>query len=229
MFGSRGAGNFLTKLTTGAAIVFMITSLSLSYFCGRHGRTIGLFDPTVEPRARGSRARGDARRHFGIRLRGAPEPACPKTGERTFAEAPARRRHPPSFRPSEDPGAGDFGTVRPRYSRRAFRKRRGSGGIGRRTSLRGWRGQPRGGSNPLCPEGSVLRRTVIKSIKGGGLNNGSKESFDAALAAIPGDRNVVFSFEKNDKPEPEWILKMIQIRMTEEELEARFNEISVEE
>jgi preprotein translocase subunit SecG len=29
MFGSSGAGNFLTKLTTGAAIIFMITSLSL--------------------------------------------------------------------------------------------------------------------------------------------------------------------------------------------------------
>jgi preprotein translocase subunit SecG len=31
MFGGRGAGNFLTKLTTGAAIVFMLTSLSLAY------------------------------------------------------------------------------------------------------------------------------------------------------------------------------------------------------
>ncbi len=31
VFGARGAGNFLTKLTTGAAIVFMLTSLSLSY------------------------------------------------------------------------------------------------------------------------------------------------------------------------------------------------------
>lgn len=31
VFGSRGAGNFLTKLTTGAAILFMLTSLSLSY------------------------------------------------------------------------------------------------------------------------------------------------------------------------------------------------------
>ena len=29
MFGSSGAGNFLTKLTTGAAIIFMVTSLSL--------------------------------------------------------------------------------------------------------------------------------------------------------------------------------------------------------
>ncbi len=32
VFGARGAGNFLTRLTTGAAIVFMLTSLSLSYF-----------------------------------------------------------------------------------------------------------------------------------------------------------------------------------------------------
>jgi preprotein translocase subunit SecG len=31
VFGSRGAGNFLTKLTTASAIIFMITSLSLSY------------------------------------------------------------------------------------------------------------------------------------------------------------------------------------------------------
>ena len=31
VFGSRGAGNFLTKLTTGCAVVFMMTSLSLSY------------------------------------------------------------------------------------------------------------------------------------------------------------------------------------------------------
>jgi preprotein translocase subunit SecG len=31
MFGGRGAGNFLTKLTAGAAAIFMITSLSLSY------------------------------------------------------------------------------------------------------------------------------------------------------------------------------------------------------
>ncbi len=30
MFGSSGAGNFLTKLTTGAAIIFMATSLSLA-------------------------------------------------------------------------------------------------------------------------------------------------------------------------------------------------------
>jgi preprotein translocase subunit SecG len=32
LFGSRGAGSFLSKLTAGAAAVFMLTSLSLSYF-----------------------------------------------------------------------------------------------------------------------------------------------------------------------------------------------------
>ena len=31
VFGSRGAGNFLTRLTTGAALLFMVTSLWLSY------------------------------------------------------------------------------------------------------------------------------------------------------------------------------------------------------
>ena len=31
VFGSRGAGNFLTKLTTVSAVIFMLTSLSLSY------------------------------------------------------------------------------------------------------------------------------------------------------------------------------------------------------
>ena len=32
VFGARGAGNFLTKLTTGAVVVFMGTSITLSYF-----------------------------------------------------------------------------------------------------------------------------------------------------------------------------------------------------
>ncbi len=35
IFGSSGAGNFLTRLTTGMAIVFMATSLTLGYFAGR--------------------------------------------------------------------------------------------------------------------------------------------------------------------------------------------------
>ncbi len=35
IFGSSGAGNFLTRLTTAAAIIFMLTSLTLTYASAR--------------------------------------------------------------------------------------------------------------------------------------------------------------------------------------------------
>jgi len=47
MFGGRGAGNFLTKLTTGAATIFMVTSLSLSYL-GLSGQDERLFEGGLE-------------------------------------------------------------------------------------------------------------------------------------------------------------------------------------
>jgi preprotein translocase subunit SecG len=53
IFGSSGAGNFLTRLTTGMAIVFMITSLTLGYFTAKRPSAT-IFDsraPSVEPRA----------------------------------------------------------------------------------------------------------------------------------------------------------------------------------
>jgi len=53
IFGSSGAGNFLTRLTTGMAIVFMMTSLTLGYFAGKKP-TATIFDnraPAVEQRA----------------------------------------------------------------------------------------------------------------------------------------------------------------------------------
>src|SRR6188768_121614 len=53
IFGSSGAGNFLTRLTTGMAIVFMITSLTLGYFTAKRPSAT-VFDnraPAVEPRA----------------------------------------------------------------------------------------------------------------------------------------------------------------------------------
>ncbi len=31
VFGARGAGNFLTKITTGCAVIFIVTSLTLAY------------------------------------------------------------------------------------------------------------------------------------------------------------------------------------------------------
>ena len=53
IFGSSGAGNFLTRLTTGMAIVFMVTSLTLGYFTAKRP-TATIFDnraPAAEPRA----------------------------------------------------------------------------------------------------------------------------------------------------------------------------------
>ena len=52
VFGSSGAGNFLTRLTTATAIVFMITSLSLTYLSSRR-TTATVFDraPLAQPAA----------------------------------------------------------------------------------------------------------------------------------------------------------------------------------
>ncbi len=50
LFGSRGAGNFLTKLTAIAATVYMLTSLSLSYF-GITGAGERLFQDGAIPAA----------------------------------------------------------------------------------------------------------------------------------------------------------------------------------
>jgi len=46
VFGSRGAGNFLTKLTTVSATIFMLTSLSLSYLFTK-ASSDRLFDETA--------------------------------------------------------------------------------------------------------------------------------------------------------------------------------------
>jgi preprotein translocase subunit SecG len=50
IFGSSGAGNFLSRLTTGMAIVFMITSLTLGYFAGKRPSTT-IFDTQPGPAA----------------------------------------------------------------------------------------------------------------------------------------------------------------------------------
>lgn len=47
VFGGRGAGNFLTRLTTGAAVVFMLTSLTLAYTV-RQQDGAGLFEDTEQ-------------------------------------------------------------------------------------------------------------------------------------------------------------------------------------
>ncbi|MCX5868974.1 MAG: preprotein translocase subunit SecG [Proteobacteria bacterium] len=48
VFGPRGAGTLLSRLTVVAAIVFMITSISLSYLKGRSSAS-GLLEKEVAP------------------------------------------------------------------------------------------------------------------------------------------------------------------------------------
>ena len=47
VFGGRGAGNFLTKLTTAAAIGFMLTSLSLSYLTNQSSNILEFDEETI--------------------------------------------------------------------------------------------------------------------------------------------------------------------------------------
>src|SRR5215470_10727585 len=66
IFGSSGAGNFLTRLTTGMAIVFMITSLTLGYFSGKRSSST-IFDNRSVPAAPAAKPQAPT----------APAPAAP--------------------------------------------------------------------------------------------------------------------------------------------------------
>jgi hypothetical protein len=80
----------------------------------------------------------------------------------------------------------------------------------------------------VVPEGSVLKRTVIKASKGGGLDNsGTKEGFKKAVGLIPKDRAVVLSFEEPSAG-PKYLLKMVQIRLSPEEIAARLREMGLD-
>lgn len=48
VFGSRGAGNFLTRLTTVLAATFMATSLILAYFSNTSDQAVSVTDRLVE-------------------------------------------------------------------------------------------------------------------------------------------------------------------------------------
>src|SRR5262245_41055999 len=79
IFGSSGAGNFLTRLTTGMAIVFMITSLTLVYFAGKKpsatifdNRTPGAVEPRAPAQPPTSAPPADAKPEAPAKAEGAP-------------------------------------------------------------------------------------------------------------------------------------------------------------
>lgn len=77
VFGSSGAGNLLTKLTTATAVVFMLTSLGLTYFSS-HRTSATVFDsaPATAPAA--------------------PEAAPPAAPAPDAAPVPAEQPAPPA-------------------------------------------------------------------------------------------------------------------------------------
>ena len=90
IFGSSGAGNFLTRLTTGAAIVFMATSLTLTY--GSTHSTHATIMPEraavpAAPRAGAPGTEGVAPEGVAAEGEAAPAPAAP-AGEAPPPAAP---------------------------------------------------------------------------------------------------------------------------------------------
>ena len=96
IFGSSGAGNFLTRLTTVMAVVFMLTSLTLSYSTARRvGSTVFDTAPLPEPPPLGAAANPA----------GQPPAAAPQPGEpQAAAPAPAPAEQPVAA-PANEPQA----------------------------------------------------------------------------------------------------------------------------
>lgn len=88
IFGSGGAGNFLTRLTTGAAVLFMLTSLTLTYASARRMSST-VFDtspaepPPLEAPANPPGAAAPAPQAGGVEVAPPAAPAAPE------AQAPA--------------------------------------------------------------------------------------------------------------------------------------------
>ena len=101
VFGARGAGNFLTKLTTGAAIVFMVTSLVLSRMSGS-----GAYEDILDASAAEAPAAAEIPESS---IEAVPLEDAPETGgmpgfeiiEPPATDAPADRVAPPAPAPAD--------------------------------------------------------------------------------------------------------------------------------
>ena len=127
-FGARAGATVLTKATAGLAAAFIVLSLTLAVW-GQRGRQFG------RRRHRGPGG-GDTGAGGTARPRTATTPAPARGAAR---DTPRRRRRTRRRNRGREP-TPDL----PRHPHLLC----GSGGIGRRTSLRGWRSQERGGSSP---------------------------------------------------------------------------------
>jgi preprotein translocase subunit SecG len=103
LFGSRGAGNFLTKLTAIAAFIFMATSLGLSYF-GLSGGSDRLFQDGAATEKKA--AEGSLFEEVGEAPAQAPaaEGAAPEQTPPAAEAAPANPDAAPAPAPTPDAG-----------------------------------------------------------------------------------------------------------------------------
>jgi preprotein translocase subunit SecG len=104
VFGSRGAGNFLTRMTTAAAVIFMLTSLTLAYvaqdrvgdslFEGEESAPAAPESPFAEPPAA---PQGEAPGAFEEvpAPAASPEAAAPPAAEASAAPSEAPAAPPP--------------------------------------------------------------------------------------------------------------------------------------
>jgi len=85
VFGATGGKNFMSRLTTGAAVIFMLTSLTLAYFYGQPGSSSVM--PTSVP-AQAPQATAPAPMAPAATEQAAPAPA-PTTTEKAPTETAA--------------------------------------------------------------------------------------------------------------------------------------------
>lgn len=91
IFGSSGAGNLLTKLTAGIAVVFMLTSLTLTYGTARQPST-SIFDeaPVSAPAPTAPESTPPAQPGAGTEMQGtATPPATPQSTPAVTESSPA--------------------------------------------------------------------------------------------------------------------------------------------
>ena len=113
IFGSRGAGNFLTKITTASAIIFMGTSLSLSYL-GYQSSDVRLFDQS-EPFV--------------------PDGTAPKAEESGLEEVPAAADAAGAAAPAQATGDGGLVEIPSAAAERSAEEAAKTGGAGPSAAL----------------------------------------------------------------------------------------------
>jgi preprotein translocase subunit SecG len=87
IFGGRGAGNFLSRMTSVAAVIFFVTSLSLSMMSSRQHSVVAGAHKSAEETAKPADAAPAAQ--GGVTPAPQPAPEAPKAGEPAPAPAPA--------------------------------------------------------------------------------------------------------------------------------------------